>query len=459
MAEINDGMFGVLGNLNNGGRTNALNQFLTDVGDDRIGEDGIDNNNGGGGVRITQSNYVLNIKSNIRDAVVLIDGEISNRKTPSQLTISKQQLIQSGDKTITLSKNGYVSNERYVISLNTNGNTLTPNLAYDSGYGNLSKSDISIRYYVNDIEQPYIQTTNSLKELSFTLSERAIEITETKNYNIQFLISGKGNPVSVVKNSTINATFFPTIGASSYTDISGTKYRISSSDISLYRITKITYNKLPDVLGPTVFVAADGESLEVDILLNSSYQISIETEEIQPELPALNPKIELVTGGARTYNINSEVGVPLMFKKNNDVNAITIIVGDDIIEFDDLDKGDLCGITIPHDVFENIGKYNIKIFPFSLENYEQQVRPVQPAEKVETKRVETKFNVKEEVKLPPIDVNDKYNPYTLKGSGGGGGRGTREVLTREFGDNIEETNPFSNRGDFTERELDNRNFR
>lgn len=68
------------------------------------------------------------------------------------------------------------------------------------------------------------------------------------------------------------------------------------------------------------------------------------------------------------------------------------------------------------------------------------------------------------ISTPPSEpIVNTTPPRTITrggaGSGGGGGRGTREVLTREFDDNIEETNPFSNRGDFTERELDNRNFR
>ena len=39
----------------------------------------------------------------------------------------------------------------------------------------------------------------------------------------------------------------------------------------------------------------------------------------------------------------------------------------------------MAGITIPHSVFKNIGKFGAKIFPFSLNDYEQQVRPAEPA--------------------------------------------------------------------------------
>lgn len=387
---------------------------------------------GGGGVRITQSNYVLNIKSNIRGAFVLINGEISAYRTPSQLTISKQELIEGGSKTITLSKNGYVSNEKYVISLNTNGTPITPYYAYNGGYGNLSQIGISVRYYINNIEQRYIQNDGSSKELSFTLSKSPVEIVEPTDYNIKFLISGKGNPVSVVKNSTTNATFFPNIGESSYTDKNGTKYKISSSDTSLYRIVRIIYNRVPDKVGPITEIAGDGESLDVDILLNTSYEIQIETEEIEPQLPVLNPQIELVKTDARTYNINSEVGVPLMFRKNEDVEAITIIVGDDIIEFDDLDNGNLCGITIPHDVFENIGKYNIKIYPFSLDDYENQVRPAPIGDIIEPKRVKIKYDTSEIPKPDLPKLTDRFNRYSTSSNNISNGLSGRNRRRRGF---------------------------
>jgi hypothetical protein len=111
-----------------------------------------------------------------------------------------------------------------------------------------------------------------------------------------------------------------------------------------------------------------------------------------------------------------------MFRKNKDVQAITVIVGDDVLEFDDLDSGDLCGITIPHNVFDKIGRYNIKIFPFSFDDYEEQVRPAEKGDTIQSKPVEAKFNVKEEVKLPPVDVSDKYNKYKPKVGSGGVGR-------------------------------------
>lgn len=403
-----------------GGKTNALNQFLTDVGDDSTGDDGVEdyNGGGGGGIKITQPNYVLNIKSNIKGAVVLINGEISNRKTPSQITISKQQLIESGDKTITLSKNGYVSNEKYVISLNTNGNTLVKSPIYNSGYGNISQTDISIKYYVNDIEQTYVQTNSTLKELSFTLSTKDIDIVEeASRYDLSVNVSGidAGNAVLLRKNAFKSADMFPSIGFSKYSDVGDTKYNISSSDLSLYRILRITYYKesTPELAIDTN--ADDNESLTLDIKLSDNYVVDIVVENVVKDEPTIKPQIELLKTDSRTYNINSEIGVPIAFRKNEAVKAITIIVGDDILEFDDLEVGEIAGVTIPHNVFEKIGKYNIKIFPFSLNDYEDDITPKIPKPTIRTKTVNNDYIITEtkdnQIKQSGVSIKPKDNPY------------------------------------------------
>ena len=233
-----------------------------------------------------------------------------------------------------------------------------------------------------------------------------------------------------MKNGNKSAEFFPRVGVTEYTDVSGTKYKISSSDLTLYRISEINISNINE---SKVLKANAGESLEVEVDLNLDYTLNITTEEIFKGTPALNPQIELVNTEARTYNLNSKVGVPLMFRKNKDVQAITVIIGDDVLEFDDLDKGDLCGITIPHSSFNKIGKYNIKVYPFSFDDYEEQVRPAEKGDTIEPKKVVPKFDVKEEVKLPDVNLSDRLNPYnptpidrpnpiSTGGSGGGGSR-------------------------------------
>jgi len=428
------------GSISNIGR---IDTAITDVFDEGVGSDGIiPNNTGGGGTKITESNYTFNIKSNIKGASVLINGELSKNITPSQIKITKQNLIEDGDKTITLTKSGYISNEKYVIKLDTNENTLVKSPFISGGYGNLSQSSIVIDYYVNDIKQPYPKVVNTLKELSFTLSNKNINIVEEETvYDLSINISGidGGNAVLLRKNAFTSANMFPSKGFTKYSDVSNTKYNISSSDLSLYRIVKITYNKLSDRLSktsPIVSTANDDESLTLDIKLNDNYVVDIVVEDIVKDIPLIKPKVKLLNNSSRTYNINSENGVPIGFEKNESVTAITIIVGDDILEFDDLEKGTICGVTIPHSVFEKIGKYNIKIFPFSLSEYEEMNNPKPPKPQIKPKPVRPLVDITEVI--TPVKPIIKTNPYIntnpiysnvsnnikLIGLTGGGGRGS-----------------------------------
>lgn len=441
---FNDYSFGNLtfGN-SNGGRAS-----LTTIGDstDETGE--LDNNGGGvgiggGGVRITPPNYTLNIKSNVKGASVLINGELSKNTTPAQIQISKQNLIENGNKTITLTKSGYISNEKYVIRLDTTGTNLIKSPLIDGGYGNLSLSSIVVDYYVNNIKQPYLQTSNTLKELSFTLSNKNIDdIDMVSRYDLSINISGinSGNAILLRKNAFTSANVFPSNGFTKYSDVSNTKYNISSSDLSLYRIVKITYNTESDRLSkasPNTLTANDGESLTLDINLNDSYVVDIVVEDVIKDTTSIKPEIKLLNNDSRTYNINSEIGVPIGFEKNSAVNAITIIVGDDILEFDDLEKGEIGGVTIPHSVFEKIGKYNIKIFPFSLSEYDTitNPKPVKPA--IKPNPIKPQYDVTETIKptKPIIKTNPYINttpiysnvstniiPIGLINVGGGGGR-------------------------------------
>ena len=426
------------------------------------GAGGTTSNGGGVGINAPQDTtltnlFVFNISSNESTFTTLLDGEVvGNNK---RIRISRDSLSKSS-KRIEVKKNGYSNNEYYIIEMVDDGSPIIINPNIEQPLG-ISTKDVVLTKYTKKPNR-VVGTPKSIKnvvssDLSFTFNKLrgGDEYEEPKSYNTSFNISVGQASVSVLKNGNKNAEFFPKKGASSYSDVEGTKYTIRSSDTTLYRITNILYTSATKEQSLSANV---GESLEITVTLNSDYIFDIIVEEVFQGTPAKDPQIQLVKTDARTYNLNSKAGVPLMIRKNADVQSITVIVGDDVLEFDDLDSGDLCGITIPHNVFDKIGKYNVKIFPFSFDDYEQQVRPVQPAEKVESKRVETKFNVKEEVKLPPIDVNDKYNPYTPKGSGGGGSRPVTLDPIQEALNRTEET--FGVRDNsFVDRPVDNRNVR
>jgi len=405
-------------------------------------------------INTVTNTFVFTIKSNENSFTTKVNGQVvANSK---QLRISRDELSKNFKK-VEVSKTGYISDEYYIIEMLDDNSPVIINSKIETPLG-LSTKSIALTKYKNNqqIGLPQFINNDVSVELDFTfnkVSNADILMEQITKYNLSFSITGKGSPVSVLKNNNKSAEFFPKIGLSTYNDISGTSYKLRSSNLSLYRITKLIVTNQSE---SKLLTANVGESLEIDITLNDDYSIDIITEEVQQEIPALNPQIELVNKDTKTYNINSEVGVPLMFRKNKDVQAITVIIGDDVLEFDDLDKGDLCGITIPHSSFKKIGKYNIKVYPFSFDDYEKQVRPQVPADTIEPKKVTPKFDVTEEISIEQPKAEDIYNPYnpTSVGSGGGGSR----VPIVDF---INQTNnkPIPNGGSFVNRIVDNRNIK
>ena len=394
--------------------------------------------------------YIFTIRSNQSTFTSLVNGR--TQPISETIRISKESLI-GGSAKIEIQKDGYVTNEHYLVELVDDGTPIikNPKIQKEIPLG-LSTKSVTLKKFVNNeqIDEGISLDFKTSETLNFELAEIGRDINQSDTsqqirYNVDFIVGGMGSSVSILKNNNKRAEFFPPNGSSRYQDVDGTKYTISSSDLSLYRITSILWSDTNNNFQKE-YKSNNGESVEIDVTLKDNYVFKIQTEEVNVGTPALNPKIELVKGGARTYNINSEAGVPLMFRKNKDVKAITIIVGDDIIEFDDLDKGDLCGITIPHDVFEKIGKYNVKIFPFSLENYEDEVRPAQKGEIIEPKKVTAKYDVKEIVKEDLPKITEKFNSYSPLPTGGristsptpSGGRVSNSSMVRD--DSIIDTN-------------------
>jgi len=385
----------------------------------------------------------------------------------SLVRVTRESLARTGDKKIKVSKEGYVCNEYYIVSMLDDGAPIIENqgLKPENQLLGINTKAISLIKYVDNkiVEEKGIASVSSI-DLNFKLNKKPVntgggrdEYEEPSSYKVNFLITGEGLPVSVLKNGNKNAQFFPSIGQSSYEDVEGTNYVISSADTSLYRITRIDILK-PDNK-PIIIEADAGESLETTLKLTSEYSIGIDTEKIPVPLPGLDPQISLVNGDPRKYNINTKSGVPLLVQMNDDVQAITVVVGDDVLEFDDFGRdnyeepgGKVVGITIPHRVFNKIGQYNIKLFPFSFDDYENQVRESEQPITITPKEVRPKFVQNEkELPPPPPKPEDKANPYkpvstpsggSPRRGGGGGGGGRNEFIERDefndFGDRFDD---------------------
>lgn len=418
MVRINDYTLGAFNPNSSGlGFGGSLNAVLTTVGDS-VGEDGLNdfNGGGGGGVRVTSPDYIFNVSADVRGADVLINGVSSGKQTPAEIRVSKSDLITNGEKVITLVKTGYTTNEKYVVSLDTLGATLVKNDVFDGGYGGLSQSQIVCKYYIKNVEQPTLVNYNigNSKKLLFKLSASSGVSSGNTEYNFIINSTGKDGSVLIRKNTKKSANMFPDNGKTTYRDRLNTQYTILSSDITKYRISKIVYEDGSTLTANNNIITADAsESLTLQFSLSKNFIVNVEVEDVPTFTPPPLPLLKLIKTHSRLYNINSNEGVPIAFEKNASVNAITIIVGDDILEFDELGDGEICGITIPHSAFEKIGKYNIKIFPFSFDDYDKINNTQQPT--ISSKPIIVpKYDVVETIK--PIVSNvlniTPYNPVT-----------------------------------------------
>ena len=371
----------------------------------------------GGGSGVTTNTYVFSIQVNEDTFSSFVNNSI--QPTPKVVRITKESLAV-GPKKIEVKKKGYVAQECYIISMIDDDVPIIDRPNGESPLG-LNQKQIQVQKYIGDtLDGPARIIQSSTRDLIFTLNQAEI-IDTPKLHKIKFNISGKGSPVSILKNSTKNAEFFPIAGETNYKDISGTTYKITSSNSKLFRITDIVINKVG--AASKELKAEPNESLEALITLNANYIVSITTEKVEPVQPALNPIISLVKDEERRYNINTKAGVPLLIQRNSDVKAITLIIGDDVMEFDDLGDDNIVGITIPETSFKKIGKYEIKLFPFSFEDYENSIRE-EVEEDTDTdleeviitpKKKKKKVLPKEEIKIPDEKPEDLYNPYNRDG--------------------------------------------
>ena len=389
-------------------------QYYDEVNDGNRRDENIqinDGDNAGGNTNVRPlmaSAQIFTIKSNISGATILINDTWIGKTTNGNFTISKKQLYETGDRVVTISKVGYSTKQSYRIFLSGNVDNVTKN-TLQSEYFGLNQTNVSVEYLVNGVNAVYTDDSQGNKTvLPFKLEVADVEIVDTQNL-LKINLSGVGNPVSILKNSKNSAEFFPKIGSSKYQDKTGTIFKIRSSNVNLYRITKLIISGKG--ITEKSMLAGATESLTIKLELKQDYTLSIETELVSDGISTLDPQIKLIKTDMRTYNINSQTGVPIAFEKNKDVKAITIIIGDDILEYDDLEEGSIAGVTIPANVFNQIGKYNTKIFPFSLSDYENEVRPDTPIPIITPKPFYPTLPIVDEDIVVKPDTSIRDNPY------------------------------------------------
>ncbi len=380
----------------------------------------VDDSDGSGGLDNTPVNtYVFTITANLEGFTTTVNGDV--QPTPQSVRITKDSLINKPKK-IEVTKTGYTAQECYVISMADDD---TPIIERGTDKLGLNQKIVIAQKYQGDtLVGPPLPLLGGTAYLIFTLNE-AVVLDEPTIEKITFNISGDAAvaPVSIRKNGSTELEFFPSIGSTSYEDKSGTMFRVMSADPLLYRITNMVISKNGNVV--TELIAEPNESLQSKITLSTTTEVTINTENVQEPISQLNPIISLVKDEERRYNINTKAGVPLLIQRNSDVKAITLIIGDDVMEFDELGDDNIIGITIPETSFKKIGKYEVKLFPFSFQDYEDSIREEEEEEIIITPTKDEPVIVEEEEETKDDTPEEVFNPYKQTGGGStGGSRGS-----------------------------------
>jgi hypothetical protein len=223
---------------------------------------------------LSNQSYIINVDSNVKDADIIVNGESISKKTNNTITISTGNLLLKGDTEIKLKKDGYVSSDKYIVSVVTNPN-YNRNLNYNTAaqlLGNNSGMDtqniftslpnvpiasleyseellytINIKKYIDDVEQSYITFSDGQysNTILFNLERQIIPDEPLLKFTLIDL-NGPDASVSVITN-IVNSEGVLTVGEaivlkSGNNKIAipdGGKAIIQSADLKNYRIKTI----------------------------------------------------------------------------------------------------------------------------------------------------------------------------------------------------------------------------
>lgn len=310
-------------------------------------------------------------------ATILNNGIPLEGTTPKRYSIKKTDLFERGPQTLELRKFGYISDEKYIFKVDTKSdNPLKVDqvqiLQDDKNPENiigLDKLIVTIEKVVGDSRSEFVLENGNFTSLSFNLlkvrdTSTDISLPE-ENTNVEvstMVVSMEGPDASVIVSSNGESDFLNR-GTEEFKDRYGTKYFIKTSSPKLYRIAEIT---VIDSTGKSeVLKAGASESLSTEIVLSGDVKVSILSRRLV-KVEKRKPEIRLKSVGTQTYNINDKTDIPIIIEKNDAVRAISLIIGEEILEFDDIKQGRYMGIEIPHNLVEKIGQYQIKLFPYAI---------------------------------------------------------------------------------------------
>lgn len=348
----------------------------TDIIDDEEGRDGYVPNTSeqereGDVLSIDLFNF--EIISNIDNSEIFVDNELYSTKTPTIIPIKKSDLfLKDIQKSIEVRKEGYVSRERYDIYLvSKNSVPLNEQTLLKDGddYLGLSNLDIRVNYYINDQLQNFNTDNGNLVTLNFNLTK----VSSKESNKRFFTINLTGKNESVILERVRDMKTFPLNNNQVFEDNLGEKFIVRSIDSQIYRLARLdllTFDNDGNIETPEIIEANDGQSIKSEIILNQDRTLNLYTQKLV-YVKQKNPRIKSYSTKPIIHNINGKSDVPLAIQKNSDVTDVSVIVGDEVFEFNNLKPGPVAGIKIPKWVFDRVGNYNMKVIPYSLKELKE----------------------------------------------------------------------------------------
>ena len=336
----------------------------------------------------SDSSYTFRISSNVANASIFINNENIYKTTPHTFRKSVSDLALSPN-TITLQKEGYISNEKYIISVVQNPNynfgiNINP---YDSlvnystrGLLDLSNASlvysttplftIKIEYLKGDVIQEFnYNIDDKIQVLDFNefvikKEEPVLEEPIVQEDKITISLVGADNSVDVISSNPLGlGTNISQRISSGNTEIKISKRNtlIKSADVSLYRIVSLQLLQNNEILQN--LTASANESLSFNFNAKAGDIINITTEEVVQQVLEELPRLRLSNPETkRLYNLNSESAVPISLIKENNVIGIRVYVNEKEFIYNVPTETEFV-ISIPANAFSDIGVYKVIIVP------------------------------------------------------------------------------------------------
>ncbi len=454
-----DGRFGSNDSFNNGIPLEVLNNIAADP----VGGGGGGVSAGGGssviitntpGTSLSDETYLVNIDSDIPNASILVNGENIFKTTKHLLKVNISDILTNGDKVITIQKDGYTIDEKYVITLGPNpnynlninfnlGSSILGGMGGNFGVSGLSMFNslptidtrrpeysttpfylLNIKHYKNGFEQNDISNdAGNLKNISFTFNKKdeepilipkPIDVIEVGTFSLdgedgsaEILIEGGvGLDTEIIPlKKGINEIIIPNgnkvvIRANNSNIRNAVVDLIRTQSVKTSRITEIVVSA--DGYDPKTLLAEnENETISTSLTLDKKYLVSIKTQTFTPVI-VNSPVISFVNQeDIKNYNINSESDFVFGIYKNENTTGVKVNIANESLTFSQLQTGNASLISIPKNKFSKVGKYRVIVTPFNSQG--------------DGDVIEFILNVKNDVYVGVPDVRNIQYPSLIKG--------------------------------------------